>query len=144
MFVDKKHEICYIFLSIIYNYLIMSKIDFSSLEFFSKHFNVPKEKLKWCILERIVNAEYHQFLLGLSINGARQVISVEECCLRCLQRGKLKAHAATLKETRRKFSVKSEKPIYRRQFIARTFTRKNLADLYCDKWYQEPKNCQDK
>lgn len=117
----------------------MGKTDFSSLAFFAKHFNVPEEKLKWCILEKIVNAEYHQFLLGLSINGARRVISVEECCLRRLQRGKLKAHAAIFKETSRKFTVKSEKPIYRRQFIVRTFTRKNLADLYCDKWYYEAK-----
>ncbi len=115
----------------------MSKFDFSSLEFFSKHFNVPLEKLKWCILERAVTPEYHQFLIGLLIEDSKLVISVEECSLRRLKRGSLKAHSANLKESKRKFRLKSEKPIYHGQFMELTFTRKNLADLYCDKWYDE-------
>lgn len=137
MFVDKKYEICYMFLSKTYNYLIMSKTNFSSLEFFSKHFNVPLEKLKWCILERAVTPEYHRFLVGLSIEGSKLVISVEECCLRRLKRGSLKAHPATLKVNKRKFRIKSEKPIYHGQFMELAFTFRNLADLYCDKWYEE-------
>ena len=113
------------------------KTNFSSLEFFSKHFNVPLEKLKWCILERAVTPEYHQFLIGLSIEGSKLVISVEECCLRRLKRGSLKAHSATLKSNKRKFRLKSTKPIYHEQFMELTFTCRNLADLYCDKWYDE-------
>lgn len=119
------------------NYFEIMKTDFSRLEFFSKHFNVPLDRLKWCILERAVTPEYHQFLIGLSIDNSKLVISVEECCLRRLKRGSLKAHSAVLKSNKKKFRLKSEKPIYRGQFMELSFSCKTLADLYCDKWYEE-------
>lgn len=115
----------------------MSKTDFSSLAFFSKHFNVPEDKLRWCILEKVENSDYHQFLIGIAIENSKSVISVQECCLRRLERGKLKLHAATLQEKKKRFYLKSEKPIYGKEFCEFIFSRKNLTYWYSDKWYED-------
>ena len=117
-------------------YYIM-RTDFTRLDFFSKHFNVPENRLHWCILEKTVTPEYHQFLLGLSIDNSKLVISVQDCCLRRLKRGSLKAHRAFLRPNKRRFYLKSEKRIYKKKFYELSFTKKNLADLYHDKWYDE-------
>lgn len=103
------------------------------LNFFAQHFNVEQSRLSWCIIEKTLSKNYHQYLIGLAIANSSVVISVEEACLRRIKRG-VKTHPATLKG-KRKFRLKSVAPIYKGKFMELTFTEKNLRDLYCDKWY---------
>ncbi len=114
----------------------MEKINFFELAFFARHFNMDVNRLSWCILE-IQRDGFVEYLLGIRQDGSKIVISVEECCLRRLKRGRIVAHEALLtKKNKSCFSLKTAKLIngQKREIL---FTRRNLEDLYRDKWYDE-------
>lgn len=115
--------------------ITMDKTNFSDLAFFAKHFNMDVNKLSWCILEDR-KEDYTNYLLGIMYGSSKIAISVEECCLRRLKRNKLIAHKALFSQNKQGFKVKSTSPINRmlRELI---FTKRDLENLYRDKWYDE-------
>ncbi len=113
----------------------MDKINFYDLQFFANHFNMKLSRLSWCILEEQKNGIVNH-LLGIKYDGSKVVISVEECCLRRLKRGKLAAYAAVFERTKRGFRLKTEAPV-RGALLELIFTKRDLENLYRDKWYDE-------
>lgn len=123
---------CFVQCIIIMN---MDKTIFSDLAFFAQHFNMDVNKLSWCILEE-KKEDYNNYLLGIMYGSSKIVISVEECRLRRLKRGKLLAHPAKFTQDRYNLRVKSNLPIHdrKRELL---FTKRDLENLYRDKWYDE-------
>jgi len=113
----------------------MNKTNFGDLAFFARHFNMDVNRLSWCIIEDR-KKNYIRYLVGIRQDASKVVVSVEECCLRRLKRGKLAAHDAVLKQTKRGFRLRSVFPV-KGQIQELIFTKRDLNNLYRDKWYDD-------
>ncbi len=107
---------------------------FSSLDFYAKHFNVPVERLSWCIL-RVDRISYDDYLIGIEIKDSRLVISVQECALRRRSHNYV-PFAAEMRETSRGYYFTSREAITKsKKKVEIYLTRSDLRNLYRDKWY---------
>lgn len=117
------------------------KTNFLSLEFFSKHFNVPQNQLAWGIIE-----EKKEFKPAIIIKKTNLAIDIEQGLIKSIldvfqdRRNFHEAKLSPIKGYDNVFELISNSPILNNEPVAIEISEQSVKTLYQYRWYDKSLN----